>query len=49
MIHTALGGMAEFMNEHVKNASGVVQNRANENFIVAVIGAGISPTLANCP
>ena len=49
MIHTALGSMTKFMYEHVKNASGVVQNRAYENFIVAVIGAGISPTLANCP
>jgi hypothetical protein len=47
MIHAPFGRVAEFMNEHVKNASGVVQCGADENFIVAVIGAGVSPTFTD--
>jgi hypothetical protein len=41
--------MTKFMDQHVKNAGGIVQCGADENFIVAVTGAGVSPTFANSP
>jgi hypothetical protein len=47
MIHAPLGSVAKLMNEHVENAGGVSQCGADENFIVAVSRAGVSPTFTD--
>jgi hypothetical protein len=48
VIHTATRSVAKFVNEHVKNAGGIGQCGTDENFIVAVSTASVSPTFANC-
>jgi hypothetical protein len=36
MIHASLGGVAQFMDQHIKDTCGVSQSGADENFKVAV-------------